>query len=158
MLISTSGFPVETSGQTSGLDLTSVGALVAANFVAATELARLLGNNSIFKTSYHEGDDFNIYAYALDRDFLLTVVFGQETKPGTIWFYTKQSANTLNTILRNMPPLEPLPMSGLDSLDLALDDLFGEDSNARTAFLSYEDAIQQGILPNLKPKNQNEDS
>jgi len=98
MLISSGGYPVETSGQINGLDITSVGALVAANFVAATELARLLGRGSVFRSSYHEGGndtDHNIYAYDVNGDLLLVVVFGSESKPGAVWFYTKQAANIL---------------------------------------------------------------
>lgn len=147
LLISSSGYPVETSGQINGLDLDGVGALVAANFVAANELARMLGNNSVFKTSYHEGSDYNIYAHALDRDFLLTVVFGSETRPGTIWFYTKQAVSTLNAILALTPQESVMPATTTVELESALDDLFGADTTARASVLSYEEAIQKGILP-----------
>ena len=149
MLISSSGYPVETSGQINGLDLTSVGALVAANFMAANELARLLGNNSVFKTSYHEGDDYNIYAYGLDSEFLLTVVFGPETKPGTVWFYTKQTAIALNALVAAMPRHQLSQPASQDSLVAALDDLFGSNNGARAAFMSYEEALQKGLLPPL---------
>lgn len=153
ILISSSGYPIETSGQTFGLDLSGVGALVAANFVAATELARMLGNNSIFKTSYHEGDDYNIYAYGLDSEFLLAVVFGQETKPGAVWLYTKQTAVTLNSMLDSMPKSDVMPDVGSGSFDAALDDLFGSDIDARASVMSFDEAIRRGILPNTTSKD-----
>jgi CheY-like chemotaxis protein len=153
ILISSGGYPIETSGQTFGLDLSSVGALVAANFVAANELARLLGNNSIFKTSYHEGDDYNIYAYGLNSEFLLAVVFGQETKPGTVWFYTKQSAITLNQMLDALPNSDTLLDIHVDSFDAALDDLFGEDDDARASIMSFDEAVKRGILPRISTKD-----
>src|SRR6185295_15116162 len=77
-----------------------VAAFVAANFLAVTELASLLGDNeSIFKSSYYEGSKYNIYAYDINGEFLLAVVFGTQGKPGTTWFYTKQTGTTLAGLL-----------------------------------------------------------
>ncbi len=107
MLLSAGGYPVETAGQTAGLDISSVGALVAANFMAAAELARMLGTGSIFKSSYHEGNDYNIYSYDVNGELLLAVIFGAENKPGVIWFYTKQTAAELALLLvEQEPPAE----------------------------------------------------
>ncbi len=60
LLINSNGFPLEVVGGDKTLDVVSIGALVAANFMAAAELANLLGNRSVFKSSYHEGEDFNL--------------------------------------------------------------------------------------------------
>lgn len=60
--------------------------------MAAVELARLLETGSIFKSSYHESPDYSFYSYAVNGDLLLTVIFGAETKPGMVWFYTKKVA------------------------------------------------------------------
>ncbi len=95
LLLSSSGYIVEVAGQTSALDVTSLGALIAANFAAAAEVAHLLGNVSVFKTSYYEGPDYNFYAYDVNGDLLLAVIFGTENKPGMIWLYTKRAAAAL---------------------------------------------------------------
>ena len=92
LLLSSGGYPVEVAGQTGELDITSLGALIAANFMAAVELANLLGDGSVFKSSYHEGPDYNFYSYDVNGNLLLTVIFGAETKPGMVWFYTKKTA------------------------------------------------------------------
>ncbi|MBN1179127.1 MAG: response regulator [Anaerolineae bacterium] len=102
LLLSSNGYTIEVAGQTAGLDVPSMVALVAANFMAASELARMLGNASVFKSSYHEGPDYNIYSYEVSEDLLLAVVFGSETKPGTVWYYTKQTAAELAPIFEGV--------------------------------------------------------
>jgi len=151
VLLSSSGYPVETAGTTDGFDVTSVGALVAANFAAAAELARLLGKGSVFKSSYHEGHegtDHNIYAYDVNGAFLLAVVFGAESKPGIVWFYTKQVAAALVPLVAeytvtatpardpNLTPLGAEPASG------------SENGNAdHDQVMSLQEAVAAGLLP-----------
>ncbi len=141
MLISSGGYPIETSGQTNGLDITSVGALVAANFMAATELARLLGRGSVFKSSYHEGgnnNDHNIYAYDVNGDLLLVVVFGSESKPGAVWFYTKQAANTLASQMTNeVAAISAIPGPAAGR---------GDASPGKTQVMNLSQAIAAGLL------------
>jgi CheY-like chemotaxis protein len=117
LLLSADGFLIETAGPTDNLDISSMAALVAANFMAASELAKLLGNSSVFKSSHHEGPDYNIYAYALDMDLLLAVVYGAEAKPGAVWYYTKQMASDLNALITD----QPAHVESLDDLSEALD-------------------------------------
>jgi CheY-like chemotaxis protein/predicted regulator of Ras-like GTPase activity (Roadblock/LC7/MglB family) len=149
MLISSSGYPVETSGQTNGLDITSVGALVAANFAAAAELARLLGKGSVFRSSYHEGaegTDYNIYAYDTNQELLLVVVFGEESKPGAVWFYTKEAAAALEPLIAadgsTSPFAGPLPLD-TDAASGSGDDGKGGGK----PLMSVQDAVDQGLLP-----------
>ncbi len=100
LLLSADGYPITVVGQTSNLDVSSVSTLVAANFLAAAELANMLGSNSsTFKSSYHEGNDYNIYSYDINGDLLLVVIFSSESKPGAVWFYTKQTAAELEPLL-----------------------------------------------------------
>ncbi|MBI1878529.1 MAG: response regulator [Chloroflexi bacterium] len=100
LLVSASGHPLRIVGETNRAKASRLAAFVAANFLAVTELASLLGDNeSIFKSSYYEGSKYNIYAYDINGEFLLAVVFGTQGKPGTTWFYTKQSAAALAGLL-----------------------------------------------------------
>lgn len=128
LLISSGGYPVGVVGQTTNLDVDTVSALVAANFMAATELANLLGSDaSIFKSSYHEGDSYNIYSYDVNGELLLVVIFGAGSKPGVVWFYTKQTAAELAEFIPTKP--ETFTFADEDEVDAALDqdfdDLFG---------------------------------
>jgi len=99
LLITAAGRPVQVVGQTAGFEVTGVSALVAANFLAAAELAKLLGNQAIFKSSYHEGENYNIYAHDVNKKLLLVLVFDAKQKPGSVWFYTKHAASTLAQLL-----------------------------------------------------------
>ncbi|MCL4301891.1 MAG: response regulator [Anaerolineae bacterium] len=100
LLVSASGHPLRVVGETNRAKTSRLAAFVAANFLAVTELASLLGDNeSIFKSSYYEGSKYNIYAYDINGEFLLAVVFGTQGKPGTVWFYTKQAGVELAELL-----------------------------------------------------------
>lgn len=102
LLITSNGYPVETVGYTHQLDVTTASTLVAANFLAAAELANMLHTDtSIFKSSYYEGDAYNIYSYDVNKQYLLVVVFDAKSKPGVVWFYTKKAAATLTPLLEN---------------------------------------------------------
>jgi hypothetical protein len=116
-------------GQTKKLDITNISALVAANFIAAAELANLVGSpNSIFKSSYHEGNDYNIYSYDVNGELLLAVIFGTESKPGVVWFYTKQTATELTPLLKKQPHHFSVAEEDIGSaFDAEFDKLFDAD-------------------------------
>jgi CheY-like chemotaxis protein len=100
LLVSSEGQPVGMAGQMAEPDIVSASALVAANFMAASELAHLFGRGeSNFKSNYYEADDYNIYSYDVNGKMLLVVVFGLQPKPGLVWFYTKQAAARLKALL-----------------------------------------------------------
>lgn len=112
LLLTVEGYPAQVVGQTDNLRISNIGAVIAANFMGTTELANLLGNRSIFRSSFHAGDDYNIYVYDVNSSFLLAVVFDARRKPGVIWFYTHQAAKTLAPLLVQLPkptlPTAPL--------------------------------------------------
>ena len=100
LLLDAQGHPLRVVGRTERATLSRLATFVASNFLAVTELASLLGDNtSVFKSSYHEGNNYNIYSYDINGDYLLAVVFGSKDKPGTVWFYTKQAAASLAPLL-----------------------------------------------------------
>ncbi|MEW5961267.1 MAG: response regulator [Chloroflexota bacterium] len=95
MLLDAQGAPSRVIGRVSVLEKNSIGAFVAKNFAAAAELAGALHSRSIFKSSYYEGDDYNLYACQVNTQYHLAVVFESRHKPGVVWFYTKQTASSL---------------------------------------------------------------
>ena len=154
MLISDNGYPIEAVGAVHSLDISSVGVLVAANFAAAVELSKLLGNDSIFKSSYHEGPDYNIYAYDVNGDVLLAVIFGAESRPGAVWFYAKQTATALQPELEaemqaaRQENREEL-RAGLQALDEDLDYLFdtgAEQNDGQQRLLNLQEATEAGVI------------
>lgn len=143
LLVSPSGFPMEIVGGLSAQNTHSVAALVSANFIAASELAKLVGNDSVFKSSYHEGAEYNIYSYDVNGSALLAVVFGAEAKPGAIWFYTKQTAADLQLLAKK----EEIAAAAVPA---------PRDEKERSAqaapppsvpTMNYEEAVQAGLIP-----------
>lgn len=114
LLLNAQGRPIHAVGNTKQAMIARLATFVAANFLAVTELASLMGDNSsVFKSSYYEGSNYNIYAYNINGEYFLAVVFGTKDKPGTIWFYTKQTAERLASSL-------PRQSSAADGANAAL--------------------------------------
>lgn len=107
LLITADGRPLQVVGQSGGFEVASISALVAANFLAAAELAKLVGNQTIFKSSYYEGENYNIYAHDVNEKLLLAIVFDARQKPGSVWFYTKHAATTLAQLLSQAAASSP---------------------------------------------------
>lgn len=159
LLLSANGYPVCTVGESKKLDIASISALVAANFLAASELARLLGSHgSTFKSSHHDGPDYNIYAYDINGDLLLAVIFGSHSKPGAVWFYTRQTAAELASLVPHQPA-QPAIISRMagTALDAEFDKLFssGEKSPPAAAPenlknskpMTFSQAVAAGLVP-----------
>ncbi len=128
LLLNSEGRPLQVVGPADRARVARLASFVAANFLAVIELACLLGDNtSVFKSSYHEGSNYNIYAYDINGEFLLAVVFATTGKPGTVWFYTKQIAATLAPLLG--PPIQPSTTTDDARAAIAaeFDDLLGDE-------------------------------
>lgn len=126
-LVNTDGRPLKAVGETDRTKLARLAAFIATNFTAITELASFLGDHeSVFKSSYHEGNKYNIYAYDVNGQVFLALIFGVHSKPGTIWFYTKQTAAELASLL-GQAIRKPLSTEESAALVDHFDDMFGPD-------------------------------
>ncbi len=126
ILINADGSPMAMVGVTDPSRVARLASFVSSNFLAIMELASLFGDkDSAFSSSYYEGNNYNIYAYNINGEFFLAVLFDVGGKPGTVWFYTKQVAATLVPIL---PTTKKSLLTHKDSLTLAkdFDDMFGD--------------------------------
>ncbi len=103
LLLDAHGTSVLTIGRVSDLERNRIGIFVVKNFAAAMELADTLDSHSVFKSSYYEGDYYNLYAYQVNEHYHLAVVFESLHKPGVVWFYTNQTATALAQILGLTP-------------------------------------------------------
>ena len=119
LLITTVGNVLESSGLTQDLDVDTLSALIAGNFMASNQIAQMLGRESNFKLSYHESDQHNIYSYGVGENYLLVTVFGSETRPGVVWFYAQRAAADLSEMLSKME-IE-------DSVNNSLEGVFTEE-------------------------------
>lgn len=99
LLLSAGGQPLQSVGESDRATIIRLATFVADNFFAVTEFTSLLDDHkSTFKSSYHEGNRYNIYSHYVNNDFLLAVVFGADKKPGPVWIYTKQTAALLASL------------------------------------------------------------
>ena len=100
VLVRSDGTPVYAAGSSDKARIARLATFVSANFLAIAELASLFGDNeSVFKSSYYEGNKYNLYAHDINGSFFLAVVVGAQSKPGTVWFYAKQVAAALVPLL-----------------------------------------------------------
>ena len=99
LLINSEGSPVQVAGQVDPAKTEYVCALVAANFYSSAELSGLVDNQKVFGASFYEGDAYNLYVCDVNGKFLLAVIFDARLRPGVIWFYAKQTATALASLL-----------------------------------------------------------
>jgi len=126
LLVDSNGSPVYAVGNTDQAKISRLAAFISTNFLAITELSTLFGDNeSFFRSSYYEGNNYNIYAYNINGDFFLAVVFGAGGKPGTVWFYTKQVATELAEMLPGSE--STLTHGASDTLAEDFDNLLGSE-------------------------------
>jgi predicted regulator of Ras-like GTPase activity (Roadblock/LC7/MglB family) len=98
LLLTTSGHTVEHASNISEQDVSNISALIAANFMATTQLAGLVGNRSPFKSNFYEGSDYGIYCLGINIDFILVVVFEIKIKIGLIRFYIKKAMLNIESL------------------------------------------------------------
>lgn len=99
-LIDNDGHLIATAGSTEGLNLSVLASMIAGNFIAAREIARLLRQNLTLRLSSYEGDNNNICACRLDDRFLLVTVFKLESRPDVAQLPPRPIAEELPLILR----------------------------------------------------------
>jgi len=100
LLLNSEGRLLRVVGQVDQTKTARLGMFIAANFLAVTKLTTLLDDeDSDFRSIYHEGSKYNIYAHDVDGAFFLAVVFGAASKAGTVWLYTKETALALPPLL-----------------------------------------------------------
>ncbi len=100
LLLNTDGRLIESVGDTNQTTLKRLASFVADNFLAITELAILLGDTeSSFRSSYYEGDKYNIYAHSVNAEYFLAVVFSTAYKAGPVWIYSKRASTKLEKLL-----------------------------------------------------------
>lgn len=129
LLLNSAGRPLQVVGQVDRTKLGRLAMFVAANFLTVSELVAFLDDNaSAFRSIYHEGSKYNIYAHDINGDFLLAVLFGTTGKPGTVWFYTKQAAANLASLLGQHTDAEIMDDETF-TVSEEFDDLLGDKTN-----------------------------
>jgi CheY-like chemotaxis protein len=128
LLLNSNGSLIEMAGLRDGLDITGISALAAANFMAATELARLLGNESVFKSCHHEGPNYDIHTQDCNGECFLATIFGSESKTGIVRFYSTATTESLRPLLEKINSQENNQKMDISAeVESQLDELFGRN-------------------------------
>jgi hypothetical protein len=132
LLVDSAGSPVLVAGEIDRARAFRLAGFVSSSFLAIIELANLFGDHdSVFKSSYYEGSKYNVYAHDINGNFFLAVVFGVGGKPGTVWFYTRQAALAIASLL---PATETKPGQFEDgTLAVDFDQLLGDEKSTDNA-------------------------
>jgi CheY-like chemotaxis protein len=152
-LIDSAGKIISVQSVERNLDMVSLcNALVTGNAAVADEMARLLGGWPTCRLSYHEGGDYNVCVYTLNKDFSLVIVFGQRVKVGQVWFYAKQMADDLQQSLPSEKPISEVEKGEPEILELEAEGV-GEPEKAevrtRAAVDSWE-AIAEEVAQDFE--------
>ncbi|HLB49846.1 MAG TPA: response regulator [Anaerolineales bacterium] len=154
------GSLVDTAGGVAGLDMQVMATLMAANFAAMVEIARLLGNPRSFDAINHESRDDNVYTCTAGPDHLLVVIYGLTVKSGAARYYTKKSVEVLTPLLETT--VVEADLADLD-LGAALDGAFSDEQQMETLSedttaaaewprgetITLDEAIRRGIIGDL---------
>lgn len=98
----------------------TVSALAAGTFVAAHELATLLGESS-FRSISHEGREVSMYMEQAGDGFLVLVIFGPETVVGLVRLYTGKMIREVTPLLNQVGGQSFASVEGAGPLELDLD-------------------------------------
>lgn len=99
LLMDSAGRLLTLVGDPPKFDLTTFVSLMAADFCATRELARLLGEDS-FHTAYHQGDDFALYLTQVTDGTILASVFDRETTLGLVRYAVGHALPGLSKTIR----------------------------------------------------------
>jgi predicted regulator of Ras-like GTPase activity (Roadblock/LC7/MglB family) len=99
LLMDSAGRLLTLVGDPPKFDLTTFVSLMAADFCATRELARLLGEEA-FHTAFHQGDDYALYLTQVTEGTILALVFDHETTLGLVRFAVRQALPGLTRTIR----------------------------------------------------------
>ena len=126
ILVDQDGKCIAKKGFTKTIDTDSLSALIAGAFSSTRAMAKLVGEKD-FSVLFHQGEKDHIHNILVDDDTILTVIFDDRTTIGMVRLYSKESAQGLREVLKQMRASVKKD-KGVDIVKEAsdrLDDLFG---------------------------------
>ncbi len=126
-VIDKNGQLITSSGETDGLDSTSLASLVAGEIAATGGLAKLMGEKE-FSTLFHEGSRDNLHISVVGSRVILVVIFDNRSSLGLVRLRVKKCSEELVAILERMlqraeEPANQSPFAEITDEDI--DKLFG---------------------------------
>lgn len=112
-LVDKNGQMIATSGDTSGMDTTSLASLTAGNIAATGGLAKLIGEKE-FSIQFHEGEKDNIHISIVGSRVILVVIFDQRSSLGLVRLRVKKASAALAKIFEEISTKNNTQTSGRD--------------------------------------------
>lgn len=100
-VVDKNGQLISSSGETEGLDATSLASLTAGNIAATGGLAKLLGEKE-FSIQFHEGERDNIHISIVGGRVILLVIFDQRSSLGLVRLRVKKASDELGKIFEEL--------------------------------------------------------
>jgi len=128
-LVDKNGQLISSSGNTSGLDTTSLASLTAGNIAATGGLAKLIGEKE-FSILFHEGEKDNLHISIVAKRVILVVMFDNKSSLGLVRLRVKKASQELALIFdRLAEKAQEEALSGespfAEITDDDIDNLFG---------------------------------
>jgi predicted regulator of Ras-like GTPase activity (Roadblock/LC7/MglB family) len=130
-LVDRSGQLITTAGRTGDFDATAFASLVAADFTANAELARLLGETGV-EAVVSEGRERSVYSCLLAERVIMCTVFDRRSTLGLVRYRANRASQELDRVFRALFEKVGLVEPATPSEEFAaaagqeLDALFGE--------------------------------
>lgn len=130
-LVDRSGQLITTAGRTGDFDTTAFASLIAADFTANAELARLLGEQGV-KGVVSEAASRSVYSCLLADRAILCIVFDRGSTLGLVRFRTQRAVAVLDPVFRGLfekvglQSFEGTPQDFAAAAGREVDALFGE--------------------------------
>ncbi len=113
-VVDKNGQLIASSGETEGLDATSLASLTAGNIAATGGLAKLLGEKE-FSIQFHEGERDNIHITIVGGRVILVLIFDQRSSLGLVRLRVKKATEELAKIFDELAKKAESGDSGGDS-------------------------------------------
>jgi predicted regulator of Ras-like GTPase activity (Roadblock/LC7/MglB family) len=101
-LVDRSGQLITTAGRNGDFDATAFASLIAADFTANAELARLLGQEEGVKGVVSEAASRSVYSCLLADRAILCIVFDRKSTLGLVRFRTQRALSVLDPVFRGL--------------------------------------------------------
>jgi predicted regulator of Ras-like GTPase activity (Roadblock/LC7/MglB family) len=93
-LVDQNGRLLAASGDSAGLDTTSLASLVAGSIAATGGLARLIGERA-FSGLFHEGERSHLYVTVVSEGLILVVSFDRSSSAGLVRFRVRRASEEI---------------------------------------------------------------
>ncbi|HLF25612.1 MAG TPA: response regulator [Anaerolineae bacterium] len=162
LLIEEAGYVIAAKGMVADKDVHALSSLIIGGRSMTNQLATLLGEGDGFAMNYLEGQRMSVYTSGLGQGLFLVIVVPKGTKQGVVWLYAKEAATEIDAIVKRAAaevqkesgqPVEQMNHAVMrQEMAQTLPNLFEEapaEESSETTTLSFEQALQLGLLKNL---------